>query len=89
MCITAILARRKGQDRFCIDFRKIIEVTKADQYPILRIADILFQLARKAYFSTFDADKGFLRIEIKEEDREKTPFRTHHGLHQYQRMSFG
>jgi hypothetical protein len=36
----AILVRQKGKDRFCIDFRKVNEVTKADQYPIPRIDDI-------------------------------------------------
>jgi hypothetical protein len=85
----AILVRQKGKDRFCIDFRKVYEVTKADQYPIPRIDDILSQFAGKAYFSTFDANKGFHQIEIKEEDREKTAFRTHCGLHQYKRMPFG
>jgi hypothetical protein len=85
----AILVRQKGKDRFCIDFRKVNEVTKADQYPIPRIDDILSQFAGKAYFSTFDANKGFHQIEIKEEDREKTAFRTHRGLHQYKLMPFG
>jgi hypothetical protein len=27
----AILVRQKGKDRFCIDYRKINDVTKADQ----------------------------------------------------------
>jgi hypothetical protein len=85
----AILVRQKGKDRFCIDFRKVNEVTKADQYPIPRIDDILSQFAGKAYFTTFDANKGFHQIEIDPKDREKTAFRTHRGLHQYKRMPFG
>ena len=85
----AILVRQKGKDRFCIDYRKVNDVTKADQYPIPRIDDILSQFAGKAYFSTFDANKGFHQIEIAPEDREKTAFRTHRGLHQYKRMPFG
>jgi hypothetical protein len=70
-------------------YRKINDVTKADQYPIPRIDDILSQFAGKAYFSTFDANKGFHQIEIAPQDREKTAFRTHRGLHQYKRMPFG
>jgi hypothetical protein len=84
-----MLVRQKGKDRFRIAFRKVNEVTKADQYPIPRINDILSQFAGKAFFSTLDANKGFHRIEIKEEDREKSAFQTHCGLHQYKRMPFG
>jgi len=84
-----ILVRQKGKDRLCIDYRKINDVTKADQYPIPRIDDILSQFAGKSYFTTFDANKGFNQIAVAEQDREKTAFRTHRGLHQYRRMPFG
>ncbi|KAI5454141.1 hypothetical protein NCC49_005131 [Naganishia albida] len=84
----AILIHQKGKDRFCIDFRKVNEVTKADQYPIPRIDDILSQFSGKTFFTTFDANKGFHQIEIDPKDREKTAFRTHRGLHQYKRMPF-
>jgi hypothetical protein len=86
---SAIVVRQKGKDRFCIDFRKVNEVTKADQYSIPRIDDILSQFAGKSYFTTFDANKSFDQIEIEPKDREKTAFRTHRGLHQYERMPFG
>ncbi|KAI5450580.1 hypothetical protein NCC49_002839 [Naganishia albida] len=59
-----ILVQQKGKDRFCIDYRKINEVTKSDQYPIPRIDDILSQFSGVMYFTTFDANKGFHQIEI-------------------------
>lgn len=85
----AILVRQKGKDRLCIDHRKINEVTKSDQYPIPRIKDILSRFSGVTYFTTFDANKGFHQIEIDPQDRPKTAFRTHRGLHQYKRMPFG
>jgi hypothetical protein len=85
----AILVKQKGKERFCIDYRKLNEVTKADQYPIPRIDDILSQFSGKTFFTTFDANKGFNQIAVKPEDRQKTAFRTHQGLHQYKRMPFG
>lgn len=85
----AILVSQKGKDRFCIEYRKINEVTKADQYPIPRIDDILSHFSGATYFTTFDANKGFHQIEVDEADRQKTAFRTHRGLHQYKRMPFG
>jgi hypothetical protein len=41
-----------------------------------------------AYYTTFDANKGFHPVEVEESDREKTAFRTHVGLHQFKRMPF-
>jgi hypothetical protein len=82
------MVRQKGKDRFCIDYRKLNEVTKADQYPIPE-SMYLSQFAGENYFSTFDPNKGFHQFEIASEDRQKTAFRTHTGLHQYKRMPFG
>lgn len=85
----AILVHQKGKHRFCIDYRKINTVLKADQYPIPRVDDILTQFSGMAYYTTFDANKGFHQVEVDEKDREKTAFRTHVGLHQFKRMPFG
>jgi hypothetical protein len=84
-----VLVRQKGKDWFCIDYRKINKVLRADQYPIPRIDDILSQFAGKQYFTTFDANKGFHQVDIVKEDQPKTAFRTHRGLHQFKRMPFG
>jgi hypothetical protein len=64
-------------------------VLKADQYPIPRVDDISSQFSGMAYYTTFDANKGFHQVEVDEKDREKTAFRTHVGLHQFKRMPFG
>jgi hypothetical protein len=36
-----------------------------------------------------DALSGFTQLEVAEEDREKTAFRTHRGLFQFKRLPFG
>jgi hypothetical protein len=84
----AILVHQKCKDHFCIDYRKLNEVTKVDQYPLPYIDDNLSQFSGKNFFTTFDAHKGSNQIQITEEDRHKTAFRTHQGLHQYKRMLF-
>jgi hypothetical protein len=81
----AILVQ-KGKDRFCIDYRKINTVLNGDQDPIPRVDDILAQFSRMSYYTTFDANKGFHQVIVDENDREKTAFRTHVGLHQFERM---
>jgi hypothetical protein len=70
----AILVSQKGKDLFCIDYRKVNEVTKSDQYPIPWIVDILSCFSGSSFFTTFDANKGFHQIEVDEADRRKNSF---------------
>jgi hypothetical protein len=84
-----VLISQKGKIRFCIDYRKLNTVTKADQYPLPRIDDYLNQFQGKTWFSTFDANSGFHQIPVAPGDREKLAFRTHEGHFQYKRMPFG
>lgn len=84
-----MLVRQIGKDLFCIDYHKINQVLRADQYPIPRIDDILSQSAGKPYFTTFDANKRFPQVNIVPEDQHKTAFCTHQGLHQFKRMPSG
>jgi hypothetical protein len=51
-----VLAKKKdGKHRFCIDFRKVNEVTRKDAYPLPFINVILDKLRRARYISTIDA----------------------------------
>ncbi|TYJ52350.1 hypothetical protein B9479_007044 [Cryptococcus floricola] len=84
-----LLVRQKEKDRFCVDYRRVNDVTTGDQYPLPVIDDILSQFQGKRWFSTFDANKSFHQIPIAESDKPKTAFRTHRGLHQYKRLPFG
>ena len=46
---------RKGDDeflRFCIDYRDLNLVTKADTFPLPRVDKLMDQLGRSKYFST-------------------------------------
>ena len=46
-----LLAKKKNSTwRFCIDFRKVNEVTKKDVYPLPRIDDILDMLKGSHFF---------------------------------------
>ncbi|XP_069184050.1 uncharacterized protein [Procambarus clarkii] len=85
-----VLVRKPdGSYRFCVDYRKVNEITKGDVYPLPRIQEIIDQFAAAKYFSTLDAKSAYWAIPVAVKDREKTAFSD--GVHQFQfkRMPFG
>ena len=73
-----VLVRKKdGSLHFCIDYRSLNAVTKADVFPLPRIDDLLNQLGKSKFFSTL---AGYWQIKVQPESREKTAFVTNNGL---------
>ena len=62
--------------RFCIDYRKLNDVTRKDSHPLPRIAESLDALGGARYFSTLDLRSGYWQIEMDEDSKEKTAFIT-------------
>ena len=80
--------KKDGTTRFCMDYRKLNDVTKKDAYPLLRIDDTLDALCGAKVFTNLDLASGYWQVKMSTADHEVTTFATHHGLFEFQVMSF-
>lgn len=59
--------------RMVVDYRDLNEKTIEDCYPLLRIDEILDNLGKCNYISTFGLAQGFHKIEMDPESIKKKP----------------
>ena len=81
--------KKDGDPRFCVDYRKLNQVTIKDRYPLPRIDDTIDALHGAKYFTTLDLFSGYWQIEIDEQDKHKTAFVCEYGQYEFNRMPFG
>ena len=84
-----IVDKKDGSKRFCVDFRKLNQVTKKNSYPLPLIDDILALLGNAKYFTSLDLKSGYWQVAMDEKDTEKTAFECHKGLFELNVMPFG
>ena len=83
-----LVRKRDGSLSFCVDYRGLNTVTKADVYPLPRIDDLLDKLGRAKCFSTLDLAARYWQIRVQPDSQEKTAFIMHQGLYEFKVMPF-
>jgi predicted aspartyl protease len=85
-----VLVRKKdGSLRFCIDYRRLNDLTYKDSYPLPRTDSCLDSLSGATYFSTLDLRSGYWQTAMDARDADKTAFVTRRGSFRFKVLSFG
>ena len=84
-----MVKKKDGSMRFCVDYRKLNEVTRKDTYPLPRIDEMLDKLGHATIFTTLDLQSGYWQIEVEEMDKPKTAFSTGNDLWEFNKLPFG
>lgn len=84
-----LVKKKDGEWRFCIDYRRLNDVTVADEFPLPRINELIRHIKDSRYFVTLDLRAGYWQIMMDHESIPLTAFRAHQALYEYLVMPFG
>ena len=83
-CSPVVLVRKKdGTTRFCVDYRRLNEITTKDSFPLPRLDDIFDQLSGSRYFTKLDLKSGYFQVPLAPGDRPKTAFSTRDNHYEF------
>lgn len=83
------MKKADGSHKFCIDYRKLNELTIKNKYPLPRIEDMLDQLSKAKVFCQLDLATDFHQLRVAEDSIPLTAFRTRYRSYEWLVMPFG
>jgi len=86
-----ICVQKKDTDevRICCNWKNLNSQTIDDAYPSANPNEVLAKAAGAKFISTIDLRKGFWQVELDEESRPLTSFRTQRGQYEWTVMGMG
>jgi len=85
----AVVSKKDGSLRFCVDYRKLNSVTRRDAYPLPRINSCLDVLSGAEFFSAFDLRPSYHQVPMNMKDADKTTFIVRTGTYLFCCVPFG
>ena len=86
--LIALVEKKDGRVRFCVDFRKLNQVASFDAYPMSLIEEVFKSIGTSAVVITLDLASGYRQIPMDPKSRDKTAFTTPFGLFKFEVMPF-
>ena len=84
-----LVKKSDGSSRFCIDFRKLNDITVKDSFPLPVIADHMDKLGAARYFTSLDMGSAFWQVKLDDASMPRTAFITSDNQYEWTRMPFG
>jgi hypothetical protein len=84
-----LVKKPDGSERFCVDFRKVNDITVKDCFPMPSIESKLNKLHGCKFFSSVDCTSGYWQIKMSERAKQITSFVCSRGSFCFNVMPFG
>ena len=86
-----LVPKKDGSLRFCVDYRKLNQVTVLEQFPMPDIRQSLEIFGSKGarWFSTLDLKSAYWQVQLCPDSAEKSAFITANGLWEFTTLPFG
>jgi hypothetical protein len=87
--LVLFVKKKDGTLRLCIDYKQLNKVSIKKKGPLPRINDLFDQVGWAKIFSKLDLRFGYYNVRIKDQDINKTAFRTIYGHYEFVVIPFG